>query len=129
VLGKDVVSLPGAPGRHNASEVVIGLAANRTDRIPLPRDDGCPRPVTRAARARSSAGVRDETSAEDGPVARRQPGVGGQYAGGRSGEPTLELYELLVALRPSPIGWHSKIVTDAHGRPGSIALPMATLVT
>ena len=55
------------------------------------------------------------------------PGVGGQYARGPAGEPTLELYELLVALRPSPIGWHSKILADAHGRPGSRALVMATL--
>jgi hypothetical protein len=108
--------------------VVVGLALAPIGVIPLPRHGGGPSPVTCTAGARNSAGVSDETSAEYRPIARQQEGVGDQYPHRRIGEPTLEFCELLVALRPSPIGWHSMILADAHARPGRIAQPMATLV-
>ncbi len=117
-LGEDVVSLPGAARRRHAPEMVVGSAGTPIGRIAAPpRDGGRPRQVTRPARARATAGVRDEAPAEDGPLAGRQPGIGGQCARRCSGEAALELDELLVALRPSPgLGCHTAILADTRGR-------------
>lgn len=115
-LGEDVVGLSRVARRRRASEMAIATAGPPIGRIAPPRDGSCPGPVARLARTCVTAGVRDEASAEDGPLAARQPGVGGQCARRRSGEAALELDEILVPLRPSPgIGCHSQMLAHADG--------------